>query len=119
MASKSESFVLDVSDDDPSTTHGCTQVLLSHLNVAPRISPCREIGKKMVVFCDQGLAEKIRTATHSRTHERVGQRLSCYVAQASEFHALKVVLANLRLGLVRLGFVGRGLDKSLFLRRTC
>ena len=90
MATKSNVTVLDVSYDDCSTTHGWTQVLLSHLKYAPRISPCGEVGKKMVVFCDQGLAEKIRVATRSRTHERAGQRLSCYIAQASEFHALKV-----------------------------
>ena len=90
MATKSNVTVLDVSDDDCSTTHGTTQVLLSHLDYAPRISPCKEVRKKTVVFCDQGLAEKIRTAVRSRTHERVDQRLSCYVAQASEFHAQKV-----------------------------
>ena len=52
MAQKSNCFVLDVSDDDPATTHGCTSVMLNLLNYVPRISPCGEVGIKTEVVGD-------------------------------------------------------------------
>ena len=84
MAQKSNCFVLDVSDDDPATTHGCTSVMLNLLNYVPKISPCGEVGIKTEVFGDQGLVEKSRKATFSRTEEKAGQRLSSLVSLPSD-----------------------------------
>ena len=90
MAQQSNCFVLDVSDDDPATTHGCTSVMLNLLNYVPKISTCGEVGMKTEVFGDQGLVEKSRKATYSRTEEKAGQRLSSLVSLPSDWHAMKV-----------------------------
>ena len=90
MAEKSNCYVLDVSDDDPATTHGCTSVLLNLLNYVPKVSPCGEVGMKTGVFGDQGLVEKSRKATFIRTEEKAGQRLSSLVSLPSDWHAMKV-----------------------------
>ena len=90
MAEKSECHVLDVSDDDPATTHGCTSVMLNLLRYVPTISPCGGVRKKTVVFGDQGLVEKARKAIFSRTEEKADQRLSPLVALPQDWHAMKV-----------------------------
>ena len=91
MAEKSKCFVLDVSDDDPATTHGCTSVMLNLLKYVPKLSPCGEVGMKTGVFGDQGLVEKSRKATFSRTEEKAGERLSSLVSLPSDWHAMKVL----------------------------
>ena len=92
MRSKSNVMVLDVSDDDPSTTFGITNVMMNLLKYAPTVSPCGEVRKKCVVFGDQRLVEMARKAVSSRTEEKADQRLNCLVPQPQDFHAQKVFL---------------------------
>lgn len=92
MRGKSNCYTVDVSDNDPSTTNGCTNVLLDMLEYVPVICPCGEVRKKTAVFGDQGLCERCRKAVYSRTGEDANQRLNCLVAVPQDFHAMKVQL---------------------------
>merc|ERR1719341_496888 len=70
MASKSKCMVLDVSNDDPSTTRGCTSVLLDLLRYSAPASPCGEVRRKKVVIGDQALVALSRKCISSRSDEK-------------------------------------------------
>ena len=84
-------MVLDVSDDDPSTTKGCTDVLLNLLHYTPVVSPCGEVRRKTAVFGDQGLVGLSRKCISSRSDEKAPERLNSLVPQPMDWHAKKVV----------------------------
>ena len=90
MAAKSNCMVLDVSDDDPSSTKGCTDVLLNLLRYSPVVSPCGEVRRKMGVFGDQGLVGLSRKCISSRSDEKAPERLNSLVPQPMDWHAKKV-----------------------------
>ena len=92
MASKSNIFVLDDTEEDPATNHGAVQVCLKLMDYVPTVSNCGEIHQKTMVGGDQGVCERFRTAVLSRTEEKSKERLSALVCQPMDFHAMKVNL---------------------------
>ena len=88
MASKSYCMVLDVSDDDPSTTRGCTSILLDLLCYLAPASPCGEVRRKQVVFGYQVLVALSRKCISSRSDEKAPEeRLNSLIPQSQDFHA--------------------------------
>ena len=96
MASKSNCMVLDVSNDDPSTTRGCTSVLLDLLRYSSPASPCGEVRRKKVVFGDQALVALSRKCISSRSDEKAPEeRLNSLIPQPQDFHAKMVSLVDI------------------------
>ena len=93
MASRSECHVLDISDDDPSTTRGCTSVLLNLRRCSPLASECGEVFRKKVVFGDQALVALSRRCASSRSDEKAPERLNNLIPQPQDFHAKMVRLS--------------------------
>ena len=90
MRKKSNCFVLDVRADNPSTTFGATNTLKSMLDYTASISPCGQVRKRSTVFGDQGLVAVYRKAVVSRAEEEdPSERLSCFVLQPQDWHAMK------------------------------
>ena len=92
MASKSTSFVLDVTNDDPSTSHGMTNVLLRLSEYTSPISSSGEVSKILPVNGDQGLVALARSQVACRSGEDAPQRLSCLLPHIMDWHARKVNL---------------------------
>ena len=92
MASKSTSFVLDVTNDDPSTSHGMTNVLLRLSEYTSPISSSGEVSKILPVNGDQGLVALARSQVACRSGEDAPQRLSCLLPHIMDWHACKVNL---------------------------
>ena len=90
MKAKSNCMVLAVSNDDPATTHGATNVLLNMKKYTPVISPCGEVSLRTEVNGDQGFCERFRQAVYSRTEEDAEHRLSCLLPLPQDWHAQKV-----------------------------
>ena len=90
LKAKSNCMVLAVSNDDPATTHGATQVLLNLKKYTPAISPCGEVSLRTEVNGDQGFCEKFRQGVYSRTEEDAEHRLSCLLPLPQDWHAQKV-----------------------------
>lgn len=91
MASKSTPMVLDVTDDDPATSHGMTSVLLKLLEYSPTITPCGEVRKTTGVNGDQGFVAISRKQVACRVgEEEASQRLSCLLPMPQDWHACKV-----------------------------
>ena len=96
MASKSKCMVLDVSNDDPSTTRGCTSVLLDLLRYSSPASPCGEVRRNKVVFGDQALVALSRKCISSRSDEKAPEeRLNSLIPQPQDFHAKMVSLVDI------------------------
>ena len=94
MATKSKVHVLDVSSEDPASTHGATSVCLDLMRYVPTISEDGEKRKRMMVGGDQGVCERFRKAILGRAEEKKDQSLSALVCQPMDFHAQKVLLIN-------------------------
>ena len=94
MATKSKVHVLDVSSEDPASTHGATSVCLDLMRYVPTISEDGEKRKRMMVGGDQGVCEMFRKAILGRAEEKKDQSLSALVCQPMDFHAQKVLLIN-------------------------
>ena len=92
MATKSKVHVLDVSSEDPASTHGATSVCLDLMRYVPTISEDGEKRKRMMVGGDQGVCERFRKAILGRAEEKKDQSLSALVCQPMDFHAQKVLL---------------------------
>lgn len=91
MAEKSNTMVLAVSDDNPATTNGITNVLLNMLRYTPVTSPCGQVRQRTIVNGDQGFSALCHQAVDSRTE--VGdpsQRLSPLLPLPQDWHAAKV-----------------------------
>ena len=95
MASKSTSFVLDVTNDDPSTSHGMTNVLLRLSEYTSPISSSGEVSKILPVNGDQGLVALARSQVACRSGEDAPQRLSCLLPHIMDWHACKVNLNSI------------------------
>ena len=70
MATKSKVHVLDVSSEDPASTHGATSVCLDLMRYVPTISEDGEKRKRMMVGGDQGVCERFRKAILGRAEEK-------------------------------------------------
>ena len=92
MAEKSKCHVLSVSNDDPATNQGATNVCLRLLNYLPVTTHGGEVRKKICLHGDQGFCERFRKAICARTDETVSQRLSPLVALPQDWHAKLVCL---------------------------
>ena len=91
MAEKSDCMVIAVSNDDPATVFGATNVLLNMLDYTPSMTPDGQVRLRTLVNGDQGFCEKSRKAVYSRTEvEDPKQRLSPLLPLPQEWHALKV-----------------------------
>ena len=92
MSEKSNSMVIAVSNDDPATVFGATNVLLNMVNYTSCISPCGQVRLRTIVNGDQGFCEKNRKAVNSRTElEDPKERLSPLLPLPQEWHAMKVL----------------------------
>ena len=65
MASKSNTMVIAVSNDDPATTKGATDVMLNLLRYVPETSPCGQVRQRTIVNGDQGFVSLCRKAVDS------------------------------------------------------
>ena len=84
-------MVLAVSNHDPATVYGATNVLLNMLKYTAPISPCGNVRLRVPVNGDQGYCEKNRKGVDSRTEvEDPNQRLSPLLPLPQEWHAQKV-----------------------------
>ena len=99
MASKSNTFILSVSNDDPSTTFGQTNACLNMMKYVASVSESGQISKNTEVYGDQGFVTLTRKSVYSRAGEKSSkERLSALIGQPQDWHALKVrssVLAQL------------------------
>lgn len=90
MSSKSNCFVVDVSPENCSTTHGIIKVLKK----VQKFVPSNEDGtkrRKVVVLGDQAYIEQCNVAIASRTKEaEPSERLNCFLPQGQDWHACKV-----------------------------
>ena len=107
MREKTKSFVLSVDLDDPSTSNGITDVCKKILPYIPVISSDGHVRKKTCLmgesrtcvrqpakYClisgDQGLSETSYHSIYARSsEEKPEQRLSPFVPQPQEWHAMK------------------------------
>ena len=91
MASKSNTHILSVSNDDPSTTFGQTNVCLNMMKYVPAISESGEVRKNTEVYGDQGYVSLTRKCVASRAGEESSkERISALRAMPQDWHALKV-----------------------------
>ena len=96
MKAKSNCMVLAVSNDDPATTYGATNVMLNMKKYTPVISPCGEVGLRTPVNGDQGFCEKFRQGVYSRSEEDAEHRLNCLLPLPQDWHAQKVNIFSLK-----------------------
>ena len=91
MASKSNTMVIAVSNDDPATTKGATDVMLNLLRYVPETSPCGQVRQRTIVNGDQGFVSLCRKAVDSRTEvSDPKERLSPLLPLPQDWHACKV-----------------------------
>ena len=105
MASKSNLMVLDVTNDDPSTSHGMSSVLHKLLKYTPSISPCGEVRKTTGVNGDQGFVSLARKEVACSTGEEAPGRLSSLLPMPQDWHACKVILKFKTADTPRRGFI--------------
>ena len=87
MKEKSNCHVLAVSNENPATTHGATNVCLHMLKYIPTITQCGEVRKKTCLHGDQGFCERCRQAIGTRCDEKATQRLSPLLSLPQDWHA--------------------------------
>ena len=87
MKTKSNSIVLAVSPDDPSSSFGATNVLLNMKKYVPEIG---EGKMRVAVNGDQAFCARCRQSVDCKTDEDAEQNLNCFLPLAQDFHAQKV-----------------------------
>ena len=93
MRLKSNSMVLAVSPDDPSTSFGATNVLT---NLKKYVPEGGEGKLRVAVNGDQAFVARCRQSVDCKSDEDSEQNLNCFLPLAQDFHAQMVSICSMK-----------------------